>query len=109
ECSRQVALAEGQQTNPVIGKREAAGVSNLLGNPQSFFPKGLTLSERAQFGMTHGEPGTGVHGGKHKLTKAFTAPYLAEERYGLFIAVNRPTIVALGLVDTTEGPVPQRV
>ena len=40
ECPGEVALAEGQQTDPVIGIHEAPGVSNLLGNPEPFFPEG---------------------------------------------------------------------
>ena len=47
----QVALAEGQQTDPPRGKHEARGVINRLGNPQPFVPEGAALSERAQLGM----------------------------------------------------------
>ena len=59
----QVALAEGQQTNSPRGHHEAPGVSNRLGNPESFFPKGTALREHAQLGMARGEVGTGAHGG----------------------------------------------
>ena len=70
----QVALAEGQQTDPVIGQHEAGGVINRLGNPQPFFPQNPALGERAQLGMAPGEEGTGVHGGQEDLTEALAAP-----------------------------------
>ena len=109
ECPGQVALAEGQQTNPPRGKHEARGVSNRLGNPQPFFPEGPALGERAQLGMAPGEPGTGVHGGQEDLTEALAAPRPLEGRHGLPEAVDRPTIVALGLVGYAEVLVRQRV
>ena len=92
----QVALAEGQETDPLRGKHEACGVRHRLGNPQSFFPEGTALSERAQLGMARGEAGTGEHSGQDKLTEALVAPRPLEECHGLPEAVNRPTIVALG-------------
>src|SRR5262245_61037355 len=70
ERPAQVALAEGQQTDPPGGKHEATEVINSLGNLQPFFPKGSALSERAQFGMACGKVGTGVHRGQENLTKA---------------------------------------
>ena len=75
-----------------------AGVIDRLGNPEPFFPVGAALSERAQLGMAPGEPGTGVHGGQDDLTEALVAPCPLEGRHGLLEAVDRPTIVALGLV-----------
>ena len=94
----QVALAEGQQTDPPRGQHEAPGVSHRLGNPQPFFPEGPALGERAQLGMAPGEVGTGEHGGQDDLTEALVAPRPVEGRHGLPEAVDRPTIVALGLV-----------
>ena len=94
----QVALAEGQQTDPPRGKHEAPGVSHRLGNPEPFFPEGPALGEHAQLGMAPGEPGTGEHGGQEGLTEALAAPRPVEGRHGLPEAVDRPTIVALGLV-----------
>ena len=52
ECPGQVALAEGQQTNPPRGPHEAREMINRLGNPEPFFPEGTTLGECAQLGMT---------------------------------------------------------
>ena len=98
ECPGQVALAEGQQTDPPRGKHEAGGVINRLGNPQPFFPEGTALSERAQLGMAPGEAGTGDHGGQDDLTEALVAPRPVEGRHGLPEAVDRPTIVTLGMV-----------
>ena len=73
-------------------------MSHRLGNPQPFFPEGPALGEHAQLGMAPGELGTGVHGGQDDLTEALAAPRPVEERHGLPEAVDRPTIVALGLV-----------
>ena len=92
----QVALAEGQQTNPPRGKHEASGVSHRLGNPQPFVPEGTALGEHAQLGMAPGEVGTGEHSGQENIAKALVAPCPVEGRHGLPEAVDRPTIVALG-------------
>ena len=43
----QVALAEGQQTDPPRGKHEAARVRHRLGNPQPFVPEDIAFGERA--------------------------------------------------------------
>jgi hypothetical protein len=43
----QGALAETQQTSPVIGKYEARRMSNCLGNSEPFVPEGIALGERA--------------------------------------------------------------
>ena len=99
----QVALAEGRADRPLRGPHEARGVSNRLGNPQPFVPKGTALSERAQLGMAPGEVGTGEHGGQDDLTEALVAPRPVEGRHGLPEAVDRPTIVALGVVDDAEA------
>ena len=69
-----------------------------LGNPQPFFPEGPALSEHAQLGMAPGEPGTGGHGGQERPAEALVALRPVEGRHGLPEAVDRPTIVALGLV-----------
>src|SRR5439155_22723242 len=63
ECSGQVALAEGQQTDPVIGPHEAAGVRHRFGNLQPFFPKTTALSEHPPLGMARGEESPGLRGG----------------------------------------------
>ena len=101
--------AEGQETDPAIGKHEAGGVSNRLGNPEPFFGEGTALGERAQLGMTHGESATGEHSGQEELTVALVATYPVEKRHGLPKAVDRPTIVTLGEVGLAEVPVRQRV
>ena len=95
----QVALAEIQETKPVIGTHKAPGVRNRLGNPQPFFPEGTALSEQAELGMTRGEPGTGGHGGQENLAEALVAPRPIERRHR---NVNRPTIIALGLIGLAE-------
>ena len=105
----QVTLAQRQHATPPRGIRMATGVSNCLDNLESFIPQGTALRERPQFGMAHGEVGTGVHGGRDDPTKALVAPCSVEGRYGLLEAVDRPTIVALELVGYAEILVYQRV
>ena len=83
---------------PPRGKHQAPGVRDCLSNPEPFFPEGPALGERAQLGMAPGEVGTGEHGGQEELTEALVAPHPLQGRYGLPEAVDRPTIVALGLV-----------
>ena len=84
-------------------------MSNRLGNPQPFFREGAALGERAELGMALGEVGTGDHGGQEDLTEALAARHPVEGHDGLPEAVNRPTIVALGLVGSAEVAVRQRV
>ena len=101
-------MAEGQQANPK-GKYEAPGVSHRLRDPEPFFPKGPALGERAQLGIAPGKPGTGEHGGQEHMTEALVAPRAVEGHHGLPEAIDRPTIVALGLVGVAEVLVRQRV
>ena len=91
----QITLTEVQQTGAPRGKHEAPGVNNCLGNLQPFVSESLARSEQAQLGMTLGKPGTGVHGGQHRLTKTLAAPRPIEGCHGLPEAVDGPTIVAL--------------
>jgi hypothetical protein len=84
-------------------------VSSRLGNPAPFFPEDPALGERAQLGMAHGEPGTGVHRGQEDLTEALAVPRTFEGRDGLPKVVDRPRIVTLGLVGKAEVLVRQRV
>jgi hypothetical protein len=84
-------------------------VSNRLGNPQPFFPKGPALGERAQLGMAPGEVGTGLHGGQDDIPEALVAPRPIEGRHSLPEAVDRLTIVALELVGHAQGLVRQRL
>jgi hypothetical protein len=109
EGLRQVALAEGQQADPPRGKHQAARVLNRLGNAEPFFPEGPALGEQTQLGMTRGESGTGLHGGQEGLPEALLAPRPVEGRQSLPDAVNRPTIVALDMVGSTELLVRQRL
>ena len=78
-------------------------MSNRLGNPQPFVPEGTALGERAQLGMARGEAGTGVHGGQDDLTEALVVLRPLEGRHGLPEAVDRPPIVALGVVGDAEA------
>ena len=84
-----------------------------LGHPQPFGPEDMALGERAQLGMAGGEPGMGGHGGgvdrQEDLTEALVAPRPFEGRHGLPVAVDRPPIVALGLVGVAEAQVRLRL
>ena len=82
---------------------------NRLGNSESLFAEGTALGEHAQLGMRLGEEGTGGHGGQEELTEALVALRPVEGRYGLPEAVDRPTMVALGIVGSAEVAVRQRV
>ena len=105
----QVALAEEQQTNPPGGNHKARGVIHRLGNPEPFVPEGPALGEHAQLGMAHGELGTGTHSGRDDATEAFVARRPLEGRHGLPEAIDRPTIVALGLICCAEEAIRLRV
>ena len=59
--------------------------------------------------MAPGEVGTGDHGGQGSLPEALVAPRSVEGRHDLPEAVDRPTIVALGLVGEAEVVVRQRL
>jgi hypothetical protein len=52
--------------------------------------------------MARGEAGTGHHGRQGDLTEALTLLRPVERCYGLPEAVNRSTIIALGLVGSAE-------
>ena len=80
-----------------------------LGNLQSFVCEGPALREHAELGMAPGEPGTGEHRRQVHLPEALIAPWAIEHRHGLSEGVDRPTIVALGVVGDTEELVRQRV
>src|SRR5262249_47058093 len=78
-----------------------------LGNPQPFLTEGDPLSEQAQLGMAQSEPRTVTHGGHEDLTEALAVPCPVEDCCGLPVAVDRPTIVALGHVCSAEVGVRQ--
>ena len=84
-------------------------MSNRLGNPKPFFAEGTTVGEHAELGMARGEVGTGEHGRQEDLTEALAPPWPLEIRHGLPEAVDRPPIVALGLVGQAEVEVRQRL
>jgi hypothetical protein len=60
-------------------------------------------------GMAHGEPGPGGHGRQDSKTETLATSCPVEGRHGLSAAVDRPTIVTLGLVGYTKVEVCQRV
>src|SRR5262249_33165302 len=74
-----------------------------LGNPQPFLAEADPLSEQAQLGMALSEPRTVTHGGHEDLTEALVVPRPVEDCCGLPVAVDRPTIIALGYVCSSEG------
>ena len=80
-----------------------------LGDPEPFFAEGRALGERPQLGMARGESGTGEHGGQEDLTEALVAPSPLEGRYGLPEILDRPPVIALGLIGPTEVAVRQRL
>src|SRR2546425_12516733 len=84
-------------------------MSSRLGNPEPLFPKGTALIKHAQLSMTPSEVGTGEHSGQVDLTEALAAPRITEECHSLPEAVDRPSIVALGLVGLAEGLIRQCV
>jgi hypothetical protein len=84
-------------------------MTHLLSNPQPFFPESPALGERAQLGVAHGEPGTGVHGGQENPAEALVAPCPLEGHHSLPEAVDRPSIITLGLIGVAEVLVRQRV
>ena len=99
----QVALAKEQHAYPMRGKHQACGVSKRLGDPESFFPEGSALGEQCPAGHGTGRGCTGVHGGQGDSTEALGAARTVEESRGLPEAVDRPTIVALGLICLAEA------
>src|SRR5262245_28597497 len=98
ERPEEVTLAELQHTDPPEGIHQATWVVNCLGNPESLFPEGTALSEHAELGMACGEVGTGVDGGEEDKPQALAAPCPVEGRHGLFVTVDRPTIVTVSLI-----------
>src|SRR5262249_42180549 len=83
-------------------------MSHCLGNPESFLPKGPAFGKRAQFGMTRGEPGPGVHSRQNSLAEALIGQLAFEGRYALPAAVDRLLIITLGLIGKAEVVVRHR-
>jgi hypothetical protein len=84
-------------------------VSNRLGNPEPFFPEGTALSECPQLGVAPGKSHLAWHSRQEDLTEALTAARPVEERHSLPEAVDRPTIVSLGMGSLAERQIRQRV
>jgi hypothetical protein len=91
----QVTLAEGQQSEPVRGPREAARMRNSFRNLQSFIPKRTALSEHAQFGVTHGEEGQGLHRRQSGLIDLLPALFPRKKCDGLPEAIDPLPIITL--------------
>src|SRR5882724_10911400 len=98
----QVTLAEGQQTEPVRGPHEAARMRNCFRNLQSFFPKRTALSEHAEFGVTHGEEGQGLHRRQSGLTMTLTALFTRKRCDGLPEAIDPLPTITLSPVSCTK-------
>src|SRR4029453_13374911 len=81
---------------------------NRLGNLEPFISDRPALGERAELSMARSEIRRGEHGGD-QLTEALVALHTVEGRHGLPETVDRPTIVALGLVGDAEVYVRQQV
>jgi hypothetical protein len=109
ECPWQVALPEGQQTDSLSGKHQAAGVIDRLCDPQPFFAEGTTFGELPQLGIAVGEGGSGEYGGQGDLAEPLAVPCSLDGRHGPCEAVDRPTIVALGLVGGVKVAVRPRL
>ena len=62
----------------------------------------MALGERTQFGMAPGEPGTGSHAGRMTLPEALAALCSTEGRHSLPEKVDRPTIIAMGMIGEAE-------
>jgi hypothetical protein len=77
-------------------------VAHHLSYPEPFIREGLALGERPHIGMAPGNEGTGEYRWQDGKPEALVALYLVEGLYGLLIAVDRPTIVTLGLVGDAE-------
>jgi hypothetical protein len=84
-------------------------VVNLLGNLEPFIPESPTLGKCAKLGMTPGQEGMGLHGEQKDGTEALTAPLPSEGHDGLLAAVDRPPIVALGIIGEAEDLVRLRL
>ena len=104
-CPGEVTLTEGERPASPRGEHEAGGVRKLLGNPEPFFPTGLTLNESPHLSVTHSAIGTGLHRGRHDLAKMLVAPCSLQGGDRLLKAVYRPRIVTLRLIGSAEAVV----
>ena len=73
-------------------------MTNRLGNTEPFFSQDPAFGEHTQFGMAFGEEGTGGNSGQEDLPEALVTPRPLKGRHGLPVAVDCPTIVALGMI-----------
>ena len=65
-------------------------------------PTALPSANVPSLRLACGEPGTGEHGRKDDLSEALAVLCPIDEYQRLLVAGDRPTIVPLGLIDTTE-------
>jgi len=89
----------------MIGTYKARGLVHHLGKPEPFLPEGTALGERTKLGMAPSEQDTGFHGGRHDEAEVLVALRPVKRRDSLAVAVDRPTIVALGVVGEAEAVV----
>ena len=85
------------------------GCATVSAISKPFFPKDSALGEQAQLSVAAGEIGTREHGGQEQLTAALVAQRPVKGRHSLPEAVDRSTIVTLGLIGDTKVLVRQRV
>ena len=76
-------LAKGEQTEPVVGPHEAAGMGHGLGNLGALPLPGRGPANVPISGMTDGEEGARLHGGQIRLTEALVLPRSVEGGDGL--------------------------
>ena len=94
--------------NHLEAEHQAPGMLNRLGNPEPFFPEGTALSEQAQLGMTLERAGHGRSRRVGQPPKRSWRRAPSRDCHRLPEAVDRPTIVTLGLVGDRGGGSPAR-
>jgi hypothetical protein len=77
-------------------------VRNRLSNLQSFFPERTSFSEHAEFGVTHGEEGQGLHRRQRGLTKTLTPLFIWKRCDGLPEAIDPLPVSTLSPVGGTK-------
>jgi hypothetical protein len=74
---------------------------NRLSNLEPLIPDRSALGERAELSMARSEVRRGEHGGE-KLPETLMGLHTVQGRHALRETVDRPTIIALGLVGDAE-------
>ena len=85
-----------------------SGCANRLGNLEPFVPKGAALRELPHLGIAPRQQAREATAGAIPMPKRSWRRAL-EGRDGLSVAVDRPPIVALGMVGSAEAMVRQRL